>query len=231
MAYPHPVYRFLDSDAALKTVVAREFRVGRLSSFNDPFEWQLGGSGTTPEERMSLDEYRREHPAWSDSWMGILCFSGRISDPVLWSLYADKHRGVAFEVRYAWKDDELHKMTYSNDRPKLDPDRMRGLCSAEDRVEYLKTLLKDLMHRKSLGWSFEQEYRMFVDVNDSKHCRLSSDGWHYWQIPQNFLSQVILGFRCPLGESGVRRLLDMNGLVDTKVTRAEKCTETYAIKC
>lgn len=231
MTDPITIYRFLDSDAALKTLVAGKFRVGRLSNFNDPFEWQLGGSGTTPEERTGLDQYRKEHPAWSDSWMGILCFSDCVSDPVHWSLYAEKHQGVAFEVKYPWKDDDLHKMTYSNERPVLDFNRLREHRDVKEREEYLKTLLRDLMFRKSLGWAFEREYRMSIDINSQKHCLLLPDGWHHWLIPDNFLKRVILGFRCPLEESVIRKLLDMNGLVDTEIARAKMCSETYTIKC
>jgi hypothetical protein len=45
MADPISLYRFLDSDAALKTLEAGRFRVGELSKFNDPFEWNLGVAG------------------------------------------------------------------------------------------------------------------------------------------------------------------------------------------
>jgi hypothetical protein len=115
MGEPISIYRFLDSDAALKTMVARKFRVGQLSNFNDPFEWQLGFNGiNTPEEQKIADKIKAEHIPWLETWMGILCFSDpdSISDPVLWSLYADKHRGVAFEEKYSWPDGHLHKMTY-----------------------------------------------------------------------------------------------------------------------
>jgi len=45
MTEPIPLYRYLDSDAALKTIATRAFRVGRTGNFNDPFEWRLGMAG------------------------------------------------------------------------------------------------------------------------------------------------------------------------------------------
>jgi hypothetical protein len=87
-----------------------------------------------------------------------------------------------------------------------------------------------LIWQKPSGFDFEREYRVFIDLNDLKHCQ-KVNGWHYWRIPDDTLQRVVLGFHCPLEEVVVRKLLDMNGLVETKVTRAEMCSETYAIRC
>ena len=229
MAEPISLYRFLGSDAALKTLVAGKFRVGLVSEFNDPFEWKLGLKGvTTPEEQRFAIEFSPGHIRWLESWMGILCFSDSVSDPVLWSLYADKHRGVVFEVKYPWKDDDIQEMTYSNERPVLDFDQLRELRDAKEREQYLKSLLRCLMNQKSPGFSFEREYRLSIDLNNRNRCQFS-DGRHDWQLPDNSLKRVILGFRCPLEEAAVRKLLDMNGFVDTKIARAAMCSETYAI--
>src|ERR1035438_1747950 len=103
MVEPIPIYRFLDCHAAFKTLEAGRFRVGLLSKFNDPFEWQLGFTNiTTSQEQEFVEQFRSEHQPWLETRMGILCFSDSISIPVLWSLYAEKHRGVAFEVQYDW---------------------------------------------------------------------------------------------------------------------------------
>jgi hypothetical protein len=56
MADPIPLYRFLDSHGALKTLEAGRFRVGLVSNFNDPFEWRLGCTGTaTPDQQKSVE--------------------------------------------------------------------------------------------------------------------------------------------------------------------------------
>jgi hypothetical protein len=228
MSDPIPLYRYLDSDAALKTVVARAFRVGKPSNFNDPFEWRLGMAGINPDlAKQVIEGFLSEVNA---SRQGILCFSDTVSDPVLWSIYAEKHRGVAFEIKHAWPPDHLHQMTYTEERPVIDVNRLRGIGDHKALDEYLLPLLGRAMRQKSRGWSFEREYRVFVDINNLQHCKFS-DGHYYWQIPDSFLSRVILGFRCPLEVSTIGNLLKMNGLMDTKVVRAEMCMETYAIKC
>jgi hypothetical protein len=228
MTYTFPIYRFLDSDAAVKTIEAGAFRVGRLSNFNDPFEWQVGGTGTTMEEQEHLDHIRSTHIPYLETWMGVLCFSASVSTPVLWSLYAEKHRGVAFEIKNSWPSDHLHKMTYSNDRPLLDFGQLKKLRVGHDRDNYFLSLLDRLMKQKSMGWSFEDEYRIFIDLNNAKYCR-ATGAWHDWLISKTVLTRVILGFRCVLDESTVRRLLDHMGFIDTQVVRAKMCSETYTI--
>ena len=234
MAEPLPIYRFLDCDAALKTLEAGKFRVGLLSKFNDPFEWQLGFTGiTTPEEQNTAEEFGSKHQPWLESWMGIMCFSDTVSDPVLWSLYAEKHHGVAFEVQYDWnsKQENLFKITYSNKRPVLDFNELRKFrAGTTERKEYLKSLLEGLRKQKSMGFSFEREYRLGIDLRDRKNCRFH-DGNYNWKLPTDSLKRVILGFRCPLEERAVRKLLDKNGFVDAQIIRAKMCSETYAIRC
>jgi hypothetical protein len=105
MSDPIPLYRYLDSDAALKTIVARAFRVGKPSNFNDPFEWRLGMAGIEHDlAKKIIDGFVSEV---NSDMQGILCFSDTVSDPVLWSIYAEKHRGVAFEIKHAWPQARL----------------------------------------------------------------------------------------------------------------------------
>jgi hypothetical protein len=230
MADPIPLYRFLDSHGALKTLEAGRFRVGLVSNFNDPFEWRLGCTGTaTPDQQKSVESFNSERQRWSETWMGVLCFSDSFSAPVLWSLYADKHSGVAFEVKYPWPDDHLVKMTYFPERPVMDFSRLREFGGdKEARNRYLLDLLARLMRNKSPGFIFEKEYRLQIDLRDSKRCRLS-DGYYDWQLPDHSLKRVILGFCCTLDEATVRRLLDTNGFTETEVVRAKMCQETYSV--
>jgi hypothetical protein len=235
MTASFPIYRFLDHYAAEKTLESGRFRVGLLSKFNDPFEWKLGFTGIiTPVEQAFADKYNNDHQSWIEDWMGVMCFSDTASDPVLWSIYAQKHHGVAFEVQYDWnaKEENLFRMTYTNDRPVFNFSQWRVLrknCGQVTIDTYLKSLLDRLRYQKSPGFSFEREYRLSIDLRDKKRLHYK-DGNYDWRLPDNSLKRVILGFRCPLEESKVRTLLDKNGLLETKITRAEMCLETYSIK-
>jgi hypothetical protein len=230
MANPIPIYRFLDSDAALKTLVAGRFRVGQLSKFNDPFEWRLGFTGVaTKRQQEFAKNFCDEHHRFLETWMGILSFSKNISDPTLWSLYADMHSGVAFEVQHRWDADHIIKIEYLPDRPVLDFDLLTKIADKAAKSKYLLSLLDGLMRQKSPSWSFEQEYRLQIDLNDTSHCSKSADGRYHWQIHRAVLKRLILGFRCPLEEATVRHLLDMNGFTNTDIVRATLCQKTYSV--
>jgi hypothetical protein len=234
MAGAISIYRYLDSDAALKTLVSGAFRVGKISTLNDPFEWEFGVVGVTPEESQIAERLWQSRRQWNDAHMGILCFSDLINDPILWSLYAEKHGGAAFEITNSWREDDIRKMSYSNERPVMDYQKFRRYLFDNNYEaefdQYIKSILERLSGQKSLKWSFESEYRLTFDLKNPSHCYPNS-GRYYWRIPKEFLTRVILGFRCPLEEIQVRKLLDMNGFQNTKVIKAKMCSETYAILC
>jgi hypothetical protein len=217
------LYRYLSADAALKTIESRSFRIGRLQDFNDPFEWRMGITGIIPEGEIvanaCMDSFIRD----VHDWMGILCFSDTASDPVLWSQYADKHRGVAFEVNYIVDPERLVRMDYTNRRPVFDANLLHDPAGVDGHV---RPLLDQLLRQKSNGWSYEREYRVFLDL---KECDISG-GNYFRRIPDHFLTRVILGYKCPLEELYVSKALHAKGLVETKVVRAKICLETYSIR-
>jgi hypothetical protein len=217
------LYRYLDAAAALKTIESRAFKVGRVRDFNDPFEWRMGITNIVPEgeivARACMDGFVDD----VNGWVGIVCFSDTVADPVLWSHYANKHHGVAFEVSYVLDPTRLTKMDYTNARPVLDANRLNDPAGF---ATYAKPLMDQLLRQKSTGWAYEREYRVFVDL---KSCDIS--GGNYLQkIHDHFLMRVILGFNCPLEELYVRKALDTVGLTETKVVRAKMCLETYSIR-
>ena len=117
------LYRYLDATAALKTIESRALKVGRVRDFNDPFEWRMGITNIIPEGEIVansciegfIDEMQKE--------TGVICFSETVIDPVLWSHYADKHQGVAFEVDYISDPKNLIKIEYTDKRVVFDVNR------------------------------------------------------------------------------------------------------------
>jgi hypothetical protein len=56
---------------------------------NDPFEL-LGGLSSDPELRDHLTALLSH----LNNWCGVLCFSQDWQNPLLWSHYGDKHKGI-----------------------------------------------------------------------------------------------------------------------------------------
>src|SRR4051812_25654608 len=94
------LYRYLSAEKSLKTIKSRSIKVGRISDFNDPFEWRMGLTGIIPEGEAIGRACMQNVIDGLNEWMGILCFSDTYGESVLWSHYAEKHSGVAFEFDY-----------------------------------------------------------------------------------------------------------------------------------
>ncbi len=222
-----PLYRFFGPKAGEATLRAGTLRVGRLSTLNDPFEWNFGFSGIrTAEEQSLADLFTKKLLSFNDASMGILCFTDTYSVPAHWSLYAEKHRGLAFELTYPWKPDDLIDMTYDDHRPVVDFTQLAALGQDDaKRDAYLLPLINSLMRNKSPGFEFEQEQRLHIDLNA---CKLVN-GHYEWRVPDNSFKRVILGFCCRLKEEDVRGSLDVNGFKNTDVVRAKMSPDTYSI--
>ncbi len=218
------LYRYMNADAALKTIESRSFRVGRLNELNDPFEWHMGIVGVVPEGEAFAHAQMQAVKTELGQSMGLLSFSDTAEESVLWSHYGDRHRGVAFEVAHLIDPESLFQIHYTDERPVIDANRLHN----PDGLEvYLLAVLRRLMIQKSLGWSYEREYRVFIDLGA---CEIAN-GNYFRRIPDDYLIRVILGFRCPLEESYLARCLVARGLSNTTIARAKMCNQSYAIRC
>ncbi len=157
------LYRFLSAEGAIKTIEGRAFRVSRLLELNDPFEWSAGVEGLEklPPEKAELVNLDQESFLKQlNERFGIICSSATFRDPVLWSHYTDSHRGLAIEVSHDL-DESLHKVEYTDDRPTI------HLAWAQNPAAYaaeLREIFLAFFKRKSLGWSYEKEYRGVAEL-------------------------------------------------------------------
>jgi hypothetical protein len=216
------LYRYLPAESAIKTIESHSFRVSRLLELNDPFEWSPGLEGIQPE---ALDLARwcmaRVLEGLNEK-MGIISFSSVVRDPILWSHYADAHRGVAIEVSYLI-DESLHKVEYTNSRPVIPSHCIHDPVAHE--AELLQILQK-YFRQKSPSWSYENEYRAVASLAS---CQ-PSGGMFRLKIPDNFVTRVILGVRSSTSPTYVRRALEMNGFPNVRVVSAIQSLRTYDIE-
>ncbi|HXN72747.1 MAG TPA: DUF2971 domain-containing protein [Candidatus Acidoferrales bacterium] len=107
---------------------------------------------------------------------GMICFSKRWSNPLLWSHYADKHRGIClgFDV----DDRGLKPISYASRRP-----RLKIPPTIEDMDRLLFTKFQD--------WQYEEEWRNWfrLDQREGDHYFYPFDG-----LVQ--LREVIVGPLC-----------------------------------
>lgn len=83
------VYHLQGASHALSNIALKRLKIARFRDLNDPFELQasdLSDSRFRDAARGLKNEFHESR--------GILCFSRGWYNPVLWSHYADKHRGI-----------------------------------------------------------------------------------------------------------------------------------------
>jgi len=142
------VYHFLSADHALDDISKRRIKIAQFQDLNDPFEI-LGTNLSDKIIRKAFRAFKKE----MEQSHGILCFSRTMKNPVLWSHYADKHRGMClgFDVR----DDTLKEVKYVSRRLVLKS--LRNLTKGT-AIKFLST--------KYQGWSYEKEVRVFLSLEE-----------------------------------------------------------------
>lgn len=214
------LYRYLQARWALKTLETGELRVGRLSELNDPFEFRPALPYVNPAFAHQLvDDFLGFLVRDFDSKMGIICFSEEISDPVLWSHYADSHRGMAlgFDVL---RNDHLWPMIYPNERPTFDVKNFPTMTEHE-----AKEMVRRILAAKAPSWGYEKEHRVFIDLAKSR----ADEGHYFHQIPPDCLVQVVLGIECRLTEDEVHTALQKGGHKNVTVLRARRCLTRFKV--
>jgi len=185
-------------------------KVARLADLNDPFEfmWVMW---------RHLD-LRRKIQEWKDQYddlLGFLCFSSDWTNPVLWSHYADKHRGICLGFDLARK--EAKSVSYEAKRQDIQlPDAVGRLPSElEDRL-----LLTKFEH-----WRYESEIRLRVPLDIATR----EGSLHFKAFSESLvLKEVILGDQCPLSTDVVRSLT--SAMDSTPITfRARLAGKSYNV--
>ena len=169
------LYRFIKLKHGLESLRARQVKVSRIKDLNDPFEF-LALEARDPDRRKALEALRH----YFHLVQGILCFSESWHDPVMWSHYADAHRGICLGFDVAGSG-AVAKVKY-----------------VKRRLPWPNDLDQDFTTRLSATkfehWSYEAEHRMFVSLDQ---CRVVGSR-RFMPFSENLVArEVIVGMRSP----------------------------------
>ncbi len=167
-------YKLLSSKWALDNLRRRRLKISRIHDLNDPFEllpFDLTNSGN----RSAVMETKKQ----LDEQQGLISFSRRWSNPVLWSHYADHHRGIA--LGFDIPEDIILEVIYVTHR-----------LNAARWLETPSEATAQMMFcTKFAHWSYEDEVRLF--------CRLEEEdeGKYFASFSDELLLRsVIVGCDC-----------------------------------
>ena len=170
----------MSADNALKDLKHGRLKVARFRDLNDPFELIAVNFKERPIRKAA-----REFKSTTNSQMGLLCFSADWWNPLLWSHYAEKHRGMClgFDVPRRL----LETVEYESERI------WASLSGDEDPRNLSRELQEKLRRTKYEGWRYEEEQRRFVSLKDAT----VEGSLHFWPFGEELqLAEVILGPEC-----------------------------------
>jgi hypothetical protein len=185
------VYHLKESKFAIENIALCRIKVSRFSDLNDPFE--LLGAELRNKELREAFRQTKEH---LDKNRGLICFSKSWGNPVLWSHYADKHRGIClgFDV----PDEVLAPIIYTKDPLKVPKSEKKAI----PKINY--EFMNGLLRTKFEDWRYEEECRLFINLDHN--C--SESGLYFYSFNESLvLKEVILGPRCEIPISEVRQLV------------------------
>ncbi len=183
------VYHFVDRKFGLQDLQRRQLKVAIITELNDPFEL-LGFASKDRAYRRAFSDHKVEFAKSN----GLLCFSGHWRNPVLWSHYADRHRGLClgFDVTA-----ELMPVIYVAKRLKPDMAAIEaGGYAAEEQMRQMLTT-------KFSHWRYENERRLFVNLDKKDEKGLYFFGF----CKELALREVVVGCKSTISRAELTEAL------------------------
>jgi hypothetical protein len=199
------VYHFLPAKHALDDLEKRRIKLSELDQLNDPFElWCV--SQEDPLLRESMRAFKDD----MSKHYAILCNSKRWHNPLLWSHYADKHRGICLGLEI----DECRgrSVRYVKDRPRL---------SGPPTVAFMQ----ELLFTKYQDWQYEEEWRDWfrVDTRDSS-------GYYFYTFDEHVKPyDVITGPLCNVSADTIREALKGHREYPIRVVRTLLAPDSFQV--
>ncbi|WP_454623442.1 DUF2971 domain-containing protein [Brucella anthropi] len=206
------LYYFTDAAYGLENIVKRRIKIARISDLNDPFEF-------LPLKLADTDARRgmRKIKKFADTDFGIICFTENWEHPMMWSHYADRHRGLClgFDI--------------GNSHPVIPVEYRPNLLRPKDlKLEHFDQLkITDLMRTwfvKYDAWQYETERRMIFQL-DHEH----REGALYFHLfgRSMRLAEVIVGAESDVTYEQVTTAI--GGLRNIQLTKARLAFTRFAI--
>jgi Protein of unknown function (DUF2971) len=134
---------------------------------------------------------------------GILSLSEVPTSLLMWAHYSASHSGfvVEFDGDHEFFNQarfpggaigRVSKVSYATERPAI-----TMFSPKANEVQWASRLIEQILMTKSVEWSYEQEWRMVLPLDDQSGYPHSALGeLHLFPIPGDAVSGIVLGHRC-----------------------------------
>jgi hypothetical protein len=185
-------YHFISEEHLLKVVSKQRLKVSMLDDLNDPFELQ-SAFFADKQSRQIAKNFKKD---MSDRF-GILCFSKVWRNPLLWSHYANRHKGAAIEFEI--KDEIAHPIKYRKNRY-----RLKSNMSEIQNRGFEKKDIEGIWLTKYQDWAYEEEVRVILE---KKEC-IKENGFLFKNLDSEIeLKGLILGALCQVTTNTIENAL------------------------
>jgi Protein of unknown function (DUF2971) len=182
------LFYFTSAKYGLENVAKRRIKISRFSQLNDPFELLANGMSDN-DLRKAFRELRDD----LNSDNGLICFSERWSNPVMWSHYGEKHRGICLGFKV--KPEFPTKVTYRQSRLRYTKDDFAPNNPAN------KKAMLDCLTTKFSHWRYEREWRVFQGLD---HTSRDSNGNYFCNLDETIkLTHIIDGAESAVSKSEI----------------------------
>ena len=147
------VYHFVNKEYGIEDLRRRRLKIATLNQLNDPFEF-FGVNLSNEALRHAFKKMKNE----LSTTRGLLCFSRDWHNPVQWSHYAERHRGLClgFEV----PNEHIGSVNYLRKRLPVEPEQLINYRQLDPET------LTTLLFTKYSHWKYEDEVRSFVTLEE-----------------------------------------------------------------
>lgn len=178
------LYHFLPAKYAIDDLTKKRLKLSEIDQLNDPFEL----SCVAQPDRRLRGALRRYRSTMARGY-GMLCFSKSWHNTILWSHYADKHRGMClgFDV----DDQSVRPVSYVTRRPYL-------------QLPLTEEAASQLLYTKYRDWSYEEEFRLWFRLD----TRDPATGLYFYDLDDRVkLREVIVGPLCQASKAEIEAVI------------------------
>lgn len=212
------LYKYVSVKHLEDIIVKNRLKLNDGTEFNDPFELLVFNKRTRKHERIK--------------GLHILCLTNSYRKKLMWSHYADSHKGICLTVKVP--NHLVYPICYTSKRVFNDSNLDKILAS--NKVKYKKSLItpyKSLSDNKKTAlikdkkWAYEKEYRIIFDDED-QGLIVDKEGMWYMSVK---ITNIYLGSRFEENDEEIKskifKLCKDNNIPIKKMQLTEN---EYAIK-
>jgi hypothetical protein len=181
------VYKFIEAKHGIDDLRNKRLKVSTIDGLNDPFDL-FSVDTTDPNIAFAVTAMYAELKRGIETapelkhGMGLTSFSRNWDNLLLWSHYAGGHTGLCLGFDIPENSDKW-----------LDVQYQPNLLRIRDRQDLNHHFVLRMLTTKHESWSYEQEVRMFVGLQDPR----DDDDRFWFQFgPDLQLREVIIGVQC-----------------------------------